>query len=144
MTDLADFLRARWAEAAAPRVVDDWHEPFCLSASNDNGSCFYCGAKADPSNVREIPQPPNVLADLDAKLALLDDLLAERHDVVEDCWYTCAAATEEQDGGETCNEARQGGPCDCGRDSRVNRRLRILARPFTGHPDYREEWRPTP
>lgn len=46
-------------------------------------------------------------------------LEAVRHRVVEDCWYTCPAATEERDGGECCNDDLTGDPCDCGRDARI-------------------------
>lgn len=86
--------------------------------------------------------PARTLREVEAKRALLGDLTAERHDVVEDCWYTCAAATEEDDGGESCDDTKRGGPCNCGRDARVNRSLRLLAQPFADHADYREEWRP--
>lgn len=72
--------------------------------------------------------PAAVLRRIAADRKLLDDLLAERHHVNEgDCWYTCAAATEEADGGETCDDKRRGKPCDCGRDMRVARRVRLLA-----------------
>jgi hypothetical protein len=72
--------------------------------------------------------PAAVLRRITAERALMADLLAERHFVNDgDCWYTCRAATEERDGGENCNDAERGKPCDCGRDTRVNRRLRLLA-----------------
>ncbi|MEU3683759.1 hypothetical protein AB0E99_22865 [Streptomyces sp. NPDC030592] len=74
--------------------------------------------------------------------SLLAHLLAERHLVVQgDCWYTCAAATEEHDGGETCDENRQGGPCDCGRDDRITQSLRLLVAPYTERADFKDEWR---
>jgi hypothetical protein len=86
--------------------------------------------------------PTRVLAEVEAKRQLLADALAEKHTVVEDCWYTCPAATEERDGGETCNDADSGKPCNCGRDARVEQRLRLLAMSYADHPDHREEWRP--
>ncbi|MFF5642963.1 DUF6221 family protein [[Kitasatospora] papulosa] len=153
MTDLASFLRARYAERRAiaegaarggagswtqvdPDRKDGWIED---EAGNtvifDEGSPTGEQAHHIATN-----DPVHVITDIDAKLALLDDLLAERHNVIEDCWYTCAAATEERDGGESCDEDRQGGPCDCGRDARVNRRLRLLARPFAGHPEFQDTW----
>lgn len=151
MTGLADFLRARYAERRAiAEAASPWpwkinpDDPEEVLANDDIlvADVFALSSNQTRNTATFIAtnDPADVLADLDAKLALLKDLLAERHDVVEDCWYTCAAATEERDGGESCNEDRQGGPCDCGRDARVNRRLRILARPFTGHPDYQEDW----
>lgn len=153
MSDIADFLRARiaerraLAEAASP---GPWHaneeadevlavdgitvaDGFALSGRQLRATVQHIAAN----------DPNDVIADCDAKLALIDDLLAERHEVVGDCWYTCAAATEEHDGGETCNDDWRGRPCNCGRDARVNRRLAILARPFAGHPDHKgEEWAP--
>ncbi|WP_445520419.1 DUF6221 family protein [Streptomyces sp. NEAU-174] len=71
--------------------------------------------------------PSVVLRRCAADRKLIADITAERHLVVEDCWYTCAAATEERDNGETCDDERRGNPCDCGRDTRVERRLRIIA-----------------
>ena len=85
----------------------------------------------DPSMVGpyfEVTAPEAVLRRVKADRALLADLLAERHLVVDgDCWFTCTAATEERDGGENCDDDRRGGPCDCGRDTRVERRVRLLA-----------------
>lgn len=87
--------------------------------------------------------PTRVLADIAAKRALLDDLLAEHHRVVDgDCWYTCPAATEQREGDTNCDDDRRGGPCDCGLDERTERRLRILAQPYAAHPDYQETWCP--
>ena len=82
------------------------------------------------ANLRHITlnDPHSVLRRIAAERRLLDDLNSEKHEVVEgDCWYTCAAATEERDGGETCDDSRTGAPCDCGRDARVQRRVRLLA-----------------
>jgi hypothetical protein len=161
VSEIADFLRARYAERRAvieamPRGPWEW-----VKAESDTGDYeTLCGpggevlSAADAESYKawiekhdaldgylDLVQPEGMLADLDAKLALVDDLLAERHEVVVDCWYTCAAATEENDGGETCDDGRRGGDCDCGRDARVNRRLAILAQPFARHPDHKgEEW----
>jgi len=159
MTGLADFLRARYAEARTqakgirritvptPPTFNGYDVEWRYDM--DKGEALYINGHPYPiedywQQVSEPVPDQKVIADLDAKLALLDDLAAERHEVVDrDCWYTCAAATEERDGGETCDEARQGGPCDCGRDARVARRLRILAQPFADHPDYKsQEWAP--
>lgn len=82
--------------------------------------------------------PASVLTDLASKRALLDDLLFEKHTVIEDdCWYTCSQATDGRDGGSTCRDDVEGMPCDCGRDNRVRRRLLILAQPYAQHPDHR-------
>lgn len=171
MSEIADFLRARITERRALAVAaaekagsGDWrYKPgddhvswveFSEYASPVNRETWYplvteaqtyVGDMLDDDLGHHIAanNPAAVIADCDIKLALIDDLLAERHEVVGDCWYTCVAATEEHDGGETCNDDWRGRPCNCGRDARVNRRLGILAQPFTGHPDHKgEEWAP--
>jgi hypothetical protein len=149
VTDLADFLRARLlerraiAEAASPG-------PWSVNAESDevlaaDGITVADGFALSGRQLRATTahvaanDPAYVLADIDSKLALLDDLLAERHHVNDgDCWYTCPAATDERDGGENCDDNRHGGPCDCGRDERVERRLRLLTQPFARHPEYQE------
>ncbi|MGW0837507.1 DUF6221 family protein [Streptomyces prunicolor] len=82
--------------------------------------------------------PARVLREIGSKRQLLADVLAETHTVVEDCWYTCPAATEEHDGGQTCYDASEGKPCNCGRDARVARRLQLLALPFEHRPGFAE------
>ena len=154
MSEIAEFLRARYAEArerenAKHRTVTSPFDGHVVEFRGliGNEELYVDGHPYPAEKYFEIatePAPdPDVIADLDAKLALLDDILAERHEVVEDPWYTCAAATEEHDGGRCCDQNRRGKPCDCGRDTRVNRRLAILAQPFAGHPDHKgEEWAP--
>lgn len=69
-------------------------------------------------------------------------LLADHHYVnEEDSWHTCAAATTERDGSECSNPGRAPGPCDCGRDERLERRLRALAAPYQDRPGYLDAWR---
>lgn len=171
-TDLAAWLRARFdederiARAAAepeswielnrhPRPewhVQQWADPDCAAVVADPESSAYpvvtttigmdeADAEARAEHIAR-HDPARVLRAIEAKRALLDDLLAERHEVVGDSWYTCAAATEERDGGQTCDDDRRGGPCDCGRDGRVLRRLRLLAAEFADRPGCRDEWRP--
>lgn len=136
-----------WLEAEFGRV-----EELARAAANDTGEEWTdCGEYGEDVMVRDsntyvavgpygcgltdgaryhIAQhdPVSVLRRVNADRALLADLLAERHEVVDgDCWYTCVAATEERDGGENCDDDRRGGPCDCGRDARVGRRVRLLA-----------------
>lgn len=88
------------------------------------------GAHPSKENAAHIARhdPAAVLRRITADRELIADLLAERHYVSDgDCWYTCAAATEERDGGQSCDDERRGKPCDCGRDDRVNRRVRRIA-----------------
>lgn len=120
MDDLAQFLRTRYEEAASPRAIAAWHEAFCLSASNDNGSCFYCGATEQPDQVEHVPQAPKVLADLESKIAIVDA-------------YEQAAAWYSQP------ENRD---VPAGEVNGLRTALCFLAQPFSEHPEYRETWRP--
>jgi hypothetical protein len=47
--------------------------------------------------------PRDVIARALADLELLDDILAERHYVGDDLYYSCSTATQERDGGEIPN-----------------------------------------
>lgn len=67
------------------------------------------------------------LAYLAALRGVVELVATWTHEVVDDCWYTCAAATREHDGGETCSDARRGGACDCGLDTRRSQVLAIIA-----------------
>lgn len=85
--------------------------------------------------------PARVLREVAAKRALLADITAEKHLVVDsDPYYTCLAATEERDDGKSWGHEKGGTDCNCGLDERVEQRLRLLAAPYSDHPDYREEW----
>lgn len=86
-----------------------------------------------------VQDPARFLRRIAADRELLADVLAEPHfRNEEDNWYSCAALTDE-DGEPVClDETRAPGPCDCGRDARVARRLRLLALPFEDQPGYAE------
>ncbi|MEV7654651.1 DUF6221 family protein [Streptomyces anulatus] len=100
MTDLADFLRARYAEDAQA-VRANWHRDSITSEQ-------YHGTPIDPTRL---------LADLDAKLAIVN-----RH-------AACGTGNGYcDDGGH--GDLEGGGCAD----------LADLARPFAGHPDYQEDW----
>lgn len=86
---------------------------------------LHTGVEADATHIA-LNNPAAVLALVAGIRAVVADITAEKHEVVEDCWYTCGAATEDRDGGETCDD-RRGPECDCGRDARVDRRLSIIA-----------------
>ena len=82
-----------------------------------------------------------VLADLASKRAIIEYAQTWLHLVVEgDCWFTCPAATEERDGGESCNDDERGKPCDCGAEWRQAKILGHFASVYADHSDYREEW----
>ncbi len=148
---LTDFLLARiaedeeyarWLGGERWHLRENGHE---MIDSADGREVISYGGETNVSDSEHIARhdPARVLAECEAKRTLVADLISEKHEVVDgDCWYTCAAATEGRDGGETCDDARSGGHCDCGRDARVNRRLSILASIYADHPDYDESWRP--
>lgn len=101
---------------------------FLLAAHQQAEALAYGGCTPAHFERVMIYGPTALLQRVAAERKLLADLLAERHLVVDgDCWYTCAAATEERDGQETCDDGRRGGDCDCGRDDRVERRVLVLA-----------------
>jgi hypothetical protein len=77
--------------------------------------------------------PARKLRDVKSGRDLLAAILAEPHEVVDgDGWYSCSQAInsysgDEEPGSGCIDDNRRGQPCDCGRDSRVERLLRILA-----------------
>jgi hypothetical protein len=127
MTDLADFLRARYAErrtiaeAASPwpwKINPDDPEEvlagdgilvadvFALSSNQTRNTATFIATN----------DPAHVIADLDAKLAIID-LLAP---IVADESYQ---GPDHYGGVDACEKA-----------------LSLLARPFAGHVDYQENW----
>lgn len=70
--------------------------------------------------------PDAVLRRIRADRALLADLDGEWHTVCSDPFYTCASATVEREG-ERNPSTRPSDGCDCGRDERVERRVRLIA-----------------
>lgn len=158
MTSLVEFLSARVAEdeAAAKAVTD-----FFYSEGRWEWNLFGHVTKVSLVDERGVEMvatkgdgptwmvnehisrhdPARVLAECAAKRAIIEAVGAWRHEVVEDCWYTCAAATEERDGGTCCDDNRRDvGECDCGLDYRVARILGPLAAIHADHADYDPSW----
>ena len=77
--------------------------------------------------------PARKLRDVKAGRDLLAAILTEPHDYIPgDAWYSCSQAvdpgSDDKEPGSAClDDDRRGDPCDCGRDARVERLLRILA-----------------
>ena len=80
--------------------------------------------------------PARMAREVKAKRDLLAAILAERHDYIPgDSYYSCSQAvdpyeddpSEKYPGSGCSDECRAGQPCDCGRDARVERLLRIIA-----------------
>lgn len=140
VTRLTTALDAAEAEAEAARDGDsgEWFVGYKWNVyrvedtaphddEEENRLVVYGDVQAQSEHIAA-NSPKAVLRRIKADRELLADLLAEKHMVNDgDCWYTCPAATQERDGGETCNDGLEGEPCDCGRDERVERRIRIIA-----------------
>lgn len=146
MNEITEFLRARYAEARkaemgklavrldAPwdyTMVHDWDNTYVLIGKGE--SPFRPRMSIEEFNERHTdPAPdPFVLADLDAKLALIDEHPATRDVIAEkpDGLHGFGCATCHQDEGRIVGY----GWC---------RTLRFLAVPYADHPGYRQEWRP--
>lgn len=138
MSGLVEFLRARYAEVLARengkrRAIPspfDGHEVEIRYSSDQGQEVIVDGHPYPAEQYFEIatePAPdPDVLADLDAKLAILDEHL----DVNDgDCG--------------TCVNGRWGYPTHGGGSPQrfPCRTMRHLAAPFAAHPDYDERWR---
>ncbi|MFD3999853.1 DUF6221 family protein [Streptomyces rubiginosohelvolus] len=127
MTDLADFLRARIAErraiaeAASPwpwKTNPDDPEEVLASDGILVADVFALSSNQTLNTATFIAtnDPAGVLADLDTKLAIVD-LLAP---IVADESYQ---GPDHYGGVDACEKA-----------------LSLLARPFAGHADYKEDW----
>lgn len=133
MNEIADFLRARYAERrvaieAMPRGPWTWGrgegdtdtydclsgpDGEVLSSGDAEGYRSWIDKHDALDGFLAVIQPEELLADLDAKLALVN---------------LCTTFLHDDEGGTD--------PCAEGA-------LRILARPFAGHPDHKgEEWAP--
>jgi hypothetical protein len=148
VTDLADFLRARYgeiraaAEAAhqadpAPWTADASEPGYTNVRGHAHGAGIISAADGEPlwdcegsgtlcmtapsARHAALHHPLNVIADIDAKLALVDAYVGAEKTL--DAW--------------TCPDDRIIGHADGLDDA-----LRLLAQPFAGHADYKEEWRP--
>ncbi|CAH9419512.1 hypothetical protein SGL43_06567 [Streptomyces globisporus] len=129
MTALADFLRARYNEArqrehakrkVIPSAFDDHNVEWRYEM--DEPEALYVDGHPYPvekyTEIATAPAPdPDILADIDAKLAIVD--LMERT-------LRFAEGDSEVD--------------HYGALGNADETLSLLARPFAGHPDYKEAW----
>lgn len=117
MTDLADFLRARIAERRQAAMNAALTEGL-MGSLVDFLKHEAASVNVGPSEQHYALQAPGaVLADLDAKLAIVD--LMERT-------LRFAEGDSEVD--------------HYGALANAEETLSLLARPFAGHPDYQEDW----
>lgn len=77
--------------------------------------------------------PARVLREIDVKRQWLEALIGEGHAALRPGGSTQVYCGADYGTGE---------PCDCGRDERVSRYLRLLALPYADRPGYRKDWRP--
>ncbi|MEV6504778.1 DUF6221 family protein [Streptomyces sp. NPDC051642] len=127
MSSISEFLRARYAEmrTLAEEARDgNWNfQPYPPLAPGDDPVKYE--AAIARARFIEALQPDHTLADLDAKLAILD----EHPDVNDgDCG--------------TCVTGRWGYPTHGGSSPQRYpcRTLRLAAVPFAKHPDYDQRW----
>lgn len=138
MSEPADFIRARYAETreaaeaclnevGATRAGDTYPDGSGVATSDDFPSYPWGMEPAELAYVQR-QHPQDVIADLDAKLALIDE-----HPDVND--GSCGTCVDGQWGYPTHGASSPAAhPC---------RTLRILAQSFAGHPDHKgEEWAP--
>jgi hypothetical protein len=156
MPDIVAFLRERLADDEAyarnafrphgdegPKNGPDWREIWSGTVECGPGGEHIATFDSQLSRHIARHDPARVLREVTAKRALVESITAETHLVVDsDPYFTCNAATEERDGGESWAREKWGTDCGCGRDDRVKTRLKILAAVYSDHPDYREEWTP--
>ncbi|TGB13874.1 DUF6221 family protein [Streptomyces sp. MZ04] len=145
MSEIADFLRARYAERRALAVAacqgghGRWHQddaeryPGRIEDERGRAVVYDEGSPSEEQAAHiATNDPADVIADGDAKLAIVDEHpSATGWDGDNNDGKVCRTRGEINHDGELT-----GNPYPC-------RTLRILARPFAGHPDHRgEEWAP--
>ena len=121
MDDLVEFLRARLAEDAAVARAADARLGNVLNQVGYSDSA----AEADERHIAR-HSPARVLREVEAKRRIMEchePWTASNGDI------TCGRCGREHIGG------RPGGHFPC-------QTLRLLALPYSDHPDYRQEWAP--
>jgi hypothetical protein len=120
------------AEAAANETGSaDWEyrDDFRIYATSPPGFMVADVDYRDPApgTFMADNDPATVRRRITADRKMLDDLLADGHDRnIEDAWYSCGSLTDPDTEGSCLDETRHG-KCDCGRDTHVERRVRLLA-----------------
>lgn len=135
MDDLVAFLRARLEEDEA----EDWHRRACQTHTKMPANAPLLFGPGAPLTCN-CPVPERLMAEVDAKRKIVDAYLPAGQDPHPG--LPCINY-EGQD------PAAYSGYDSCERHIAANARLlrsdyvlRLLALPYTDHPDYSEEWRP--
>lgn len=121
MDELVRWLGEQLDVDAAPIAMPNWHEPYCMEPSVEDGRCFYCGGEEDPNNVTYQARSPQWLREIEAKRGILAE-----HSPRDGRCRVCAAHAHD-------SWTRFRAPCAT---------LRWLALPYAARPGYREEWAP--
>lgn len=118
MNELVDFLRARLDEDAARQQgsFEQWHHMDCCSLPEYSFTCD-CGV------------PARALAEVEAKRQLVG---------MFECSIAAGHVPEGSHDGRDPDEAER----DEAVAATAEAALCLLALPYAGHPDYREEWKP--
>ncbi len=152
MTTIFEFLLARIAEdeevarTAANDAAEDWavssrYEPNLVTDGGSAVAVGPWGGDIGPAAEHMARwDPARVLAECEAKRRLLDLHQIVTQDYTGAWWATNRAESHITTGCDHCRECAVDGldyvvdgPCMT---------LRLLALPYSDHPDYREEWRP--
>lgn len=104
-----------------------------------------CGGPAAEAYWRHF-DPRRMLQEIEGARKLVAEAKATPHLYVEgDSWFSCSQAVvwgdEDTEPGSGCSdEERAGKPCDCGRDAKVRRQIRLIALRWDRHQDYKRAW----
>lgn len=141
MTDIVEFLRARYAEDEVIARAAGNGDDLSWAGWQLGGQLEEAGWEHPETVNREAHvlrhDPANVLADIDAKRRIVDEHLPRTVNIADYEQFQpgvviCSTCSYPHGQSVGADEYR---PHPC-------RTLRLLALPFAGHQDYREEWRP--
>lgn len=119
--DIRDFVEAR--------VADD--ERAARQTDEDGGSDL----EYEHRYGRLAVSTARLLRGVEATRKLLAEVDGFGHYYCEDPWYSCPLNPEG-----CANDSINDEVCNCGLEERQFRVLRLLAFPYSGHPDWDERW----
>jgi hypothetical protein len=113
--------------------MEPYTDPLILAQMDESGETLQAVGTMDVETAVQLhvseADPADAILEAELAFWLLDEIASWRHLVSEDCWYTCAVATEERDGGICCDESRAD-ECDCGVDRTRGRIVAAMAKRF--------------
>jgi hypothetical protein len=140
---IAEFIEARLLEReqAAAKNLElyagffpsyTWAQVLCDPVTGSFGGQTRSRNVSTGMYVAEMSDPASVLSDVSQTRSLVAEILSWPHDYNDsDPYYSCSQAVEPGDDtappGSGCTNENAGKPCDCGRDARVLRMLKIIA-----------------